>query len=105
MAQAVDGRTPEPACCPLQANQLPNAEATTAITAKLTPATAWTPSPAPITSPADRTPTPTTPSPAPSQAAGAAFCFDATRNRIRLRKARAAKITATTAEAIFSSEA
>ena len=39
MAQAVDGSTCEPACCPFQANQLPKAEATTAITAKLTPAT------------------------------------------------------------------
>ncbi|MNY24024.1 hypothetical protein D3C86_1577140 [compost metagenome] len=84
---------------------MPKAEATTAITAKVTPSTACRPNPAPMTSPPDRTATPITPMPAPSQAAGAAFCFEATRNRIRLMKARAAKITATTAEAIFSSEA
>ena len=105
MAQDVAAITGAPACCPFQANQLPNADARTAVRAKTTPSPGLRPAPAAVICPNDSTPTPMTPRTAPIQAAGAAFCPPIRRNRIRLTKARAAKITATTADATCPSAA
>ena len=78
---------------------MPTVELVTAMIANPMPIRAADSIRAPTISLADRTATPRRPRQAPAQAIGAAFWPATTRNSTRLRKARAAKITATMAEA------